>query len=123
MTQLIRPFQIAAQYRFSIALVAVLAMLLAGSLGIGPAAAQSLNELRATGAVGEAFDGFVRARDSSVQGLAEAVNAQRRNIYVERARAQKTTVDQVGRVYAQQIFSGAPAGTWFLSEGGQWSQK
>jgi hypothetical protein len=32
-------------------------------------------------------------------------------------------VDQIGRVYAAEIFRNAPAGTWFLRDDGQWTRK
>ncbi len=92
-------------------------------LAQAPANAQSLNDLRASGAIGEAFDGFARARDPGVSGKVDAVNAQRRAIYQERAAAQGVSPGQVGRVYAQQIFSQAPPGTWFLGESGNWTRK
>ena len=88
-----------------------------------PAAADALNDMRASGAVGEAFDGFARARKENAKDFVAEVNAQRRKIYVKRAKAQGVGVDQVGRVYAEQIAKKAPAGTWFLSEGGDWTRK
>jgi len=89
----------------------------------GPALAQSLNDLRASGAVGEAFDGYARARDGAYRSLVQQTNAKRRAIYEKRANSQGVDAAQVGRVYAQQIMSKAPPGTWFLSESGSWSQK
>ena len=55
--------------------------------------------------------------------MVDAVNAKRRAIYAERAKEQGTTADQVGRVYARQILTKAPAGTWFLKESGKWVRK
>lgn len=88
-----------------------------------PAFADQLDDLRRSGAVGEAYDGFARARDGSAQGFVTSLNEQRRVIYVQRAKAQSVTVEQVGRVYAVEILKKAPAGTWFLKENGQWTQK
>ncbi|MBO0333870.1 YdbL family protein [Sneathiella sp. CAU 1612] len=88
-----------------------------------PAWADQLDDLRASGAVGEAFDGFARARDGSAQGFVDNLNEQRRVIYVKRAKTENVGVEQVGRVYAVEILKKAPAGTWFLSESGQWTQK
>ena len=89
------------------------------------AGAQSLNALRASGAVGEGYDGLARVRRAGggAQSVVDAVNAKRRAIYAERAKEQGTTADQVGRVYARQILAKAPAGTWFLKESGQWVRK
>lgn len=104
----------------------LLGILVLGAMMIlaqAPANAQSLNELRASGAVGEAYDGFARARDPGMSGKVDAINAQRRAIYQERAAAQGVSLGQVGRVYAQQIFTQAPPGTWFLGESGSWTRK
>ena len=89
------------------------------------AGAQSLNALRASGAVGEGYDGFARVRKAGggARSVVDAVNAKRRAIYAERAKEQGTTADQVGRVYARQILGKAPAGTWFLKESGEWVRK
>ncbi len=88
-----------------------------------PAVADALNDMRASGALGEAFDGFARARKKSAKDFVAEVNAKRRKIYVKRAKAQGVSVDQVGRVYAGQIAKKAPVGTWFLSEDGDWTRK
>ena len=107
-------------------------MLLGGVLAIAflgisaatsPVLADQLDNLRASGAVGEAYDGFARARDSSAQGFVKSVNEQRRQIYVKRAKSEGVSVEQVGRVYAAQILQKAPKGTWFLGENGKWTQK
>ena len=91
------------------------------------ASALSLGELRAQGIVGERFDGYAVVRTSppppGVQAFVDQVNAQRQNIYEERAAQQGVAPGQVGRVYARQIFQEVPAGTWFLDETGKWIQK
>jgi uncharacterized protein YdbL (DUF1318 family) len=91
----------------------------------GPAWAQSLNDLRAQGVVGEGYDGLARVRTPApgAQAAVDKINAERRAIYSERAKQQGVPPDQVGRVYAQQIFRNAPAGTWLLQENGQWTRK
>ena len=102
----------------------VLGLLLA--LAAPAAMAQSLDELRASGAIGERFDGFVEVRDSGAAGaskVAKDVNAKRRTLYEERAAAQGVKPEDVGRVYASQIMKKAPGGTWFLEESGSWRQK
>ncbi|OEJ63797.1 YdbL family protein [Magnetovibrio blakemorei] len=105
-------------------LVATLALMVSALTGM-PALAQSLQDLRASGAVGEAFDGYARIRSGAGadQSLVDATNAQRRAIYQKRAQEQGISVDQVGRVYAKAIFDKAPAGDWFLLESGKWVQK
>lgn len=86
--------------------------------------AQSLESLRASGALGERYDGLVAVRQASADAnrIAAEVNAQRQAIYRQRASEQGVPWDQVGRVYARQIFGQAPKGTWFLTEQG-WVQK
>ncbi len=87
--------------------------------------AQSLGELRASGAAGEGYDGYARARKAGgdVSSVVDAVNAKRRSIYQQRASEQGTTAAQVGRVYAKEIFAKVPAGTWLMMESGQWTRK
>ena len=103
------------------------ASLFAVTLGALPAAAQSLNKLRSSGVVGERYDGLAVVRDASTSSKVRAtvaeVNAKRRRIYAKRAAEQGVPADQVGRVYAQEIFRKAPPGTWFLGEDGRWTKK
>ncbi|RMD61881.1 MAG: DUF1318 domain-containing protein [Alphaproteobacteria bacterium] len=104
----------------------VLTILLGGLLLPGayaPTQAQDLDALRASGAVGETAEGYLVARDPSFQAFVDQVNAKRRRIYAERAKAQGVPVDQVGRVYAKEIFDDAPPGTWFRGPDGKWVQK
>ena len=87
--------------------------------------AQSLQDLRASGAIGEGADGFAVVRQSApgAQAVVDATNAQRRSIYVSRAGEQGVSAAQVGSVYAASIFAKSPPGTWFVSASGAWSQK
>jgi uncharacterized protein YdbL (DUF1318 family) len=101
----------------------------AGLLGltfvaVSPAWAQSLESLRASGVLGERYDGLVAVRQASADAnrVAGEVNAQRQALYKKRAAEQGVAWEQVGRVYAQQIFAQSPKGTWFLTEQG-WVQK
>lgn len=97
------------------------------TLGTLPVAAEPIDDLRSTGVVGERYDGFAVVREAGAppqaRALVDRVNAQRRQIYTKRAAQEGVTADQVGRVYAQQIFRNAPKGTWFLRENGSWTQK
>ena len=104
-------------------LVVLAAAVVAVGLWVAPAAAQSLDELRASGAIGERFDGLVEARDASAAAAVKEINAKRQEIYAQRAAAQGVPADQVGRVYAQEILQKAPAGTWFLAPDNKWTQK
>jgi uncharacterized protein YdbL (DUF1318 family) len=93
------------------------------------AVAQSrvLDGPRAAGTVGERFDGYAVVRDpsqaSALTPMVNQVNAERRQVYTQRAAAERAPVDQIGRVYAAEIFKSAPPGTYFLQESGQWIRK
>ena len=91
------------------------------------ASAQSLDELRAQGVVGERYDGFAVLRSASAPpGVADfvaTVNDQRQKIYAERAAQQGVPVGQVGRIYAKEIYGKLPPGAWFLDESQTWRQK
>lgn len=108
-------------------LTALAAFLFAAAFAVPPAAAQTLDALRKSGVVGERYDGLLMLRDSNASGdvrkLVKSVNAKRTAIYKKRAQQEGVPVDQVGRVYAQEIFQKAPRGTWFLGENGRWTQK
>lgn len=103
----------------------VLVLLLA--LAAPAARAQSLDQLRAEGVVGERYDGFAVVRSPSappgVQQYVADVNAKRRSLYEQRAAQENVPVGQVGRVYATQLFERLPPGSWFLDEAGKWVQK
>ena len=99
--------------------VVVVALAVTGA----PAMAQSLDDLRVAGKVGERFDGLAVARDSGAADFVEEVNAKRRKIYSDQAKKQGATIEQVGAVYAQQIMKNAPGGTWFQNDEGDWQQK
>ena len=103
------------------------AVILAVTMAAGPAWAQSLDALRASGVVGERFDGFAQVRDAgapqSARSVVNAVNQKRRQIYAKDAAQQGVPAGQVGRVYAKQIMEKAPKGTWFLGESGRWTRK
>tara|TARA_R110002167_G_scaffold63097_4_gene178067 strand:+ start:120 stop:422 length:303 start_codon:yes stop_codon:yes gene_type:complete len=100
-------------------------MLLATALP-GTAQAQSLDQLRSQGVVGERYDGYLVTRDganAAVQAFVEQTNAKRRAIYEKRASEQGVPPAQVGSVYAKQIMGQAAGGTWFLDAAGNWVQK
>ena len=109
--------------RLGFSLVVLIAMLIAAGLFVAPATAQSLDDLRASGAVGERFDGLAVARDPSATSKVAEINAKRKEIYAQRAASQGVPADQVGRVYAKKILADAPPGTWFLAPDGKWTRK
>ncbi len=103
------------------ATVLVLGLVLGSSAP--PVLAQSLDDLRASGAVGERYDGYAEALQSGAAGVVQQVNAKRRQIYQQAADKEGASVDQIGRIYARQIFAKAPPGTKFLQENGSWVTK
>ena len=107
---------------FARAMVLAAVVLVLGS-SAPPVLAQSLNDLHASGAVGERFDGYAQALQSGAAGVVQQVNAKRRQIYQQTADKEGVSVDQIGRVYAPQIFAKAPPGTKFLQENGAWVTK
>lgn len=101
-------------------------LLLALTVPALPAAADVLDKLRATGAVGERFDGLLELRDATASDAAakvKEINAKRQKIYAKRAAQDGATPEQVGAIYAEEIMEQAPKGTWFLGSNGKWTRK
>jgi uncharacterized protein YdbL (DUF1318 family) len=104
----------------------LLALALVTTLTDAPAMAQSLKDLRASGAVGERFDGLLELRDPGASGakrVVNKVNGERRQIYEKDAAAQGVPVTEVGKIYATKIWRKVPKGTWLLEESGNWRRK
>ena len=99
------------------------------ALNAASAYAQSkpLDAPRSSGVVGERYDGYAVVRDvkapADVRKLVEDTNAERRKVYTEQATAKGAPAEEVGKVYAGQIMSAAPAGWWFQGADGAWVQK
>lgn len=98
------------------------AIFLTLTLCLAPAWADSIENLRASGAIGESVDGYVIAREPGAQAEADAINAKRKAIYQEKAAAQGIDIEQVGKVYAAEIVRKVPPGTW-IQVNGQWIKK
>ena len=94
-----------------------------------PATAQArpLDAPRASGQVGERFDGYAMVRSASapdsIKKLVTRANAKRRALYLKRAKETGASAADIGKIYAQQIMKSAPKGTWFLTQGGKWIQQ
>jgi uncharacterized protein len=88
---------------------------------------RTLDAPRSAGTVGERYDGYAVLRDpaqaATLAPVVAQVNAERRQLYAQRAASDGVPIDQIGRVYAAEILKSAPAGTWFLQESGQWVKK
>jgi uncharacterized protein YdbL (DUF1318 family) len=101
-------------------------LFLVGPSRIARANSRLLDAPRAAGQVGERFDGYAVARGSvpaDIAALVDKVNKERRDVYAARAASEHVPIEAIGKIYAAEIMKSAPAGTWFLSESGQWSQK
>lgn len=91
-----------------------------------PAVAADLDRLRAEGVVAERYDGLLEAREGAgteAKQLVRKINDRRRELYRKRAESQGVSVEQVGKVYAEQILEDAPKGTYFLKPDGSYVQK
>lgn len=108
--------------RFSLLSLMTLATLALPLLAT-PATAQSLDELRASGKLGERHDGFAVARDPAAAELVKEINAKRTAIYQQQADKQGVPLAEVGKVYANEIVEQVPAGTWILTADGEWRRK
>jgi uncharacterized protein YdbL (DUF1318 family) len=105
-------------------ILAALCVLALGTNAIpSPLAAQTIDQLRASGAIGERYDGLLLARESGYDDVVAKVNAKRLTIYQKKATKEGVSVEAVGQVYAKQIKKKAPKGTWFLNETQVWVQK
>jgi len=105
---------------------AVLLLAAAGLPGFATAETRLLDAPRAAGLVGERFDGYAVAHGSvtpDIAALIDKVNKERHDVYAARAASENVPIDAIGKIYAAQIMQSAPAGTWFLSESGQWTKK
>jgi uncharacterized protein YdbL (DUF1318 family) len=92
-----------------------------------PAAAQSLDEAKAAGQVGERIDGYVGVVDANAPGevraLVEQVNAERQKKYAQIAAERGTSVQAVAQIAGQKLIERAPGGQYVLGADGQWRQK
>ena len=108
--------------------VRVLAIFLMTSCFVAlPAAAQSLDQAKAAGLVGERVDGFVGvvAADApaEVRAMVDRINAERRAKYTEIAKKQNAPMDAVAKIAGQKLIERAPSGQYVLGADGQWRQK
>jgi uncharacterized protein YdbL (DUF1318 family) len=95
--------------RLAITFAAAAGLALAGASGLSAAAVQeSAAELRATGLVGERYDGYlgvVASASPRVRAEVDAVNIRRRSHYTALARARGVVVDEAGAATACEIFA------------------
>ncbi|NNG04785.1 MAG: YdbL family protein [Inquilinus sp.] len=96
-----------------------------GLFTAGPAAALTLDEARASGAVGERPDGYVGiVRDGrGVQALVDDVNTRRRARYQEIARKQNQPLAVVEVRAGANLIERATAGQYVMTAAGVWVTK
>ena len=103
------------------------ALLLAFCLSALPAAAQSLDQAKAAGQVGERIDGYVGVVDANAPGdvraMVDQVNAERRAKYAEIAAERGTSVQAVAQIAGQKLIERAPRGEYVMGADGRWRQK
>jgi uncharacterized protein len=92
-----------------------------------PAIADSLDQARATGVVGERPDGFVAAvsgnAPADVMSLIQSVNSKRLQRYQQIAGEKGVPVEQVGAITAEKIIAKLKPGWYYMNASGQWVQK
>jgi uncharacterized protein YdbL (DUF1318 family) len=89
--------------------------------------AQSLDQAKSQGLVGEKVDGYIAAVVASpspeIQALIQSTNDGRRKAYEELARRNNIPVEQVGIVSAEKLQGNAAPGEYIQSPSGQWVKK
>ena len=97
------------------------------ALTAASAAQESAAELRATGLVGERYDGFlgvVGAAPPRVRAEADAVNIRRRAHYTELARVRGVVVDEAAAATACEIFAARVApGQYYMLPDNVWRRR
>lgn len=95
------------------------------ALAAFPAFALDLQSARTSGQVGEKRDGYVApiAKSADVSSLVAEVNAKRRAEYERISKENGQPVDVVGKLAAEQIISGLPAGAKYMDASGSWKTR
>ncbi len=102
--------------------LALIVALLGVSLAL-PSSAQDWKGLRASGALGERYDGLLVARDPSADPVAKRINSDRLELYAKRAAQLEVSIEEVGKIYFQENYPNLPNGTWIQAPDGSWTQK
>ncbi len=93
----------------------------------GIALAQSLDQAKTDGLVGEKVDGYIAAvvpnPSPELQALITSTNDGRREVYAGLAQRNGITVEEVGILSAEKLHAGAKSGEYIQSASGQWQRK
>jgi hypothetical protein len=105
----------------------VLALMLCIALPWG-AFADSLDDARAAGLLGERHDGYVDTvapnPTPAIQKLKDDINAQRRKVYEQLAAQKGVPAEEVGALAAEKTISQRlKPGWYYLNSSGQWVKK
>jgi uncharacterized protein YdbL (DUF1318 family) len=102
-------------------------MVLLLALSALPASAQSLDQAKAAGQVGERIDGYVGVVDANAPGnirkLVDQVNAERKAKYAEIAKDRGTSVQAVAQIAGEKLIGRTPKGGYVMGTNGKWRQK
>lgn len=84
-----------------------------------------INELKASGVIGENNQGFLeyRTNEKPKSDVVNAENQDRSAVYKAIAARQNATPEFVGQTRAAQIAGNEPVGTWIQAGDGSWSKK
>jgi uncharacterized protein YdbL (DUF1318 family) len=98
------------------------------ALAASAAQADSLDEARAAGLLGERPDGYVDIVTPNptpeIKNLKDQINAQRRKIYQQLAGEKGVPVEEVGALAAEKtIAQKLKPGMFYMNSSGQWVQK
>ncbi|HEY3149592.1 MAG TPA: YdbL family protein [Dongiaceae bacterium] len=92
-----------------------------------PAMADSLDDARAAGLVGERPDGLVApvspTAPADIQSLVQSVNAQRMEKYQQIATQKGVPVEQIGAIAGEKIIGKLKPGLYYMDASGNWVQK
>lgn len=85
----------------------------------------AIDQLKASGAVGENNRGFleVRGGGGSSASVVASENSDREVVYAAIAKQTGTSADAVGRARARQITAGSASGVWIQGDNGDWRRK
>ncbi len=100
------------KYRQSVFLIAILMAIFCAVANPPPAAAQSLDQAKAQGLVGETARGYIEPVNSNpaMQRLADQINLQRKQNYRDIARKNGTTLEAIEAIAGAKLIGRAARG-------------
>lgn len=104
-------------------IAALTAMILQASV----ASADTLDDAKAKGWLGEKINGYLGLVDTGappdIAVLMNEINAKREAKYAEIAKSRGVSIDAVGAIAAKKVFEQAASGTYFMDGSGEWKRK